>query len=408
MKCPKPATVSGPVGPSGVARLCSTALSIIFLLLICSLLSACAPVSSPSRQFDTLAALQLPSGLVTVAAVQELPPTPQLLELDREMRAFVALYTRDARGKRQRLRMLHRAVSGRATLGVDYDPFAEGTAREVFHSSQANCLSFANLMVALAREAGLDARYQWVRVRPQWTRMGERVALRLHVNTTVRFGRAQSYMVDIDPLPAPDMTDSRELSDREAQALFHANIAMSALAIENLREAWLQAVRALQLSPGMAHLWVNIGAIYRAAGQHRDAQSSYLYALELDDSDTSAMNNLAVLYRLEGNQERYQYWSSKIDDYRDLSPYYHAWLGDQASEEGKWHGALNHYKTAIKLHPNDSKLLFATGQIYAKLDQPRAALRYIQRAIDNSALRSEQERYRLKYEEVKTRQRANF
>ena len=51
-----------------------------------------------------------------------------------------------------------------------------------------------------------------------------------------------------------------------------STIAMEALAKEELERAWINAVRALQISPAIAHLWVNLGAIYRHAGQHRAAQ----------------------------------------------------------------------------------------------------------------------------------------
>ena len=85
--------------------------------------------------------------------------TPDLLELDDNRRAFVERYTGDVSGERARLMTLHRAIKGSATLGVRYDPDADGTARDAFHRGTANCLSYASLFVALAREAGLDAGY---------------------------------------------------------------------------------------------------------------------------------------------------------------------------------------------------------------------------------------------------------
>ena len=149
-----------------------------------------------------------------------------------------------------------------------YDPEAGGTARDAFHRGTANCLSYASLFVALAREAGLDADYQWLEVSPRWMRDGERVTVRLHVNVLVKLGQGEQFMVDIDPLESRDIAGSRQISDTDALALYHSNIAMNALADEHTEEAWLQAVRALQLSPGTAHLWVNLGAVYRFNGQH--------------------------------------------------------------------------------------------------------------------------------------------
>ncbi len=370
-----------------------------FALCLLSLVVACSSVPENGRLAE-LPPLILPAGDLTLADVAALD-NPDLLATDDAMREFVDLYTADTSGSRQRLESLHRAVNGRATLGIDYDPFAEGTALDVFYDGAANCLSYANLFVALAREAGLDARYQWVEVRPEWTRMGERVAVRLHVNSVVHLSRNDRFMVDIDPLPSRNITGSRELSDADALALYHNNIAMDALADEDLTQAWLRAARSLQLSPGMALLWTNIGAIYRRAGQHREAEWAYLHALDLDSGERSAMNNLMVLYQLQGREEERAHWASRVERHRESNPYYHAWLGDQAGEEGDWRAALGHYKDALELQPEDANLHFAAGLIYEQLDRPRAAQRYVEQAIERASLTRDRERYRMKLDELR-------
>ena len=192
---------------------------IFVLFVLVPLLVACSSTPLFRTRVADLAPLQLAEQEIAVGYVAFLAPTPDLLAVDDDMRDFIQRYAGDRSGRRQRLLSLHRAVSGSATLGIEYDPMAEGTAAEVFHSQEANCLSYANLFVALAREADLDAAYQWVEVRPQWTRMGERVAVRLHVNAVIHLNRKDRFMVDIDPLPSRDITGSQEMSDTDAAAL---------------------------------------------------------------------------------------------------------------------------------------------------------------------------------------------
>jgi len=381
---------------------------IMFVVTLGAALLACSSLTENPRSVSELAPLQLQGRAVTVAEVAARAPTPDLLAIDQEMRDFVALYTGGVRNSRQRLTMLHRAIIGAATLDLQYDPVAEGTAIEVFHRGSANCLSYANLFVALAREAGLDAGYQWLEMRPQWTRLGERVMVRLHVNVMVKVNSREHYMVDIDPLPSRDIAGSQAISDTEAQALYHSNIAMEALAAEQLEQAWLNAVRALQLSPGTAHLWVNLGAIYRFAGQHREAESSYLYALQLDPWDRSAMNNLVVLYGIEGRAQDRDYWQVQVAHYRDENPYYHAWLGDQAAEAQDWQAALRHYEEALALLPEDSRLLYAAGISHYQLDELADASTYIKRAIKTANLRSDIEAYQLQLDAVRRKQLAGI
>lgn len=377
--------------PSGCfpAQRC-TALAV---LLICAALVGCSTQSIGSyRQVYTLAPLQLPDRLVTLEQASAVP-TPELLTIDDDMRAFVARYVGDISYPRQRLEMLHSAISGSATLGVDYQQFAGGTAADVFHRGTANCLSYASLFVAMAREAGLDAQYQWLEVRPQWTRQGERVMVRLHVNVAVKMRGKAQFMVDIDPLESRDIASSQLIRDRDAQALHHSNIAMEALAINDLETAWLNAVRALQLSPDIAHLWVNLGAIYRMADQHRDAEGAYLQALRLDSWDRSAMNNLAVLYGIEGRTEEQSHWAGKVNRYRESNPYYHAWLGDKAGETDDWRQAAQYYEKAVSMRPDDSSLLYALGVIHTKLGEVALATEYLEKAIDSAVLYSDKKTY---------------
>ena len=376
----------------------------VALVLLVALLQACSSTPFSARHVADLPPLQLEDRTLILEDVARETTTPDLLALDDEMRYFVQLYAGELRSDHQRLMMLHRAVIGTGSLNLEYQPFAGGTAQEVFHRGSANCLSYASLMVALAREAGLDARYQWLEVRPQWTRMGERVMVRLHVNVVVKLQRGHEYMVDIDPLPTRDIAGSREISDEDAQALYHNNIAMDALANEDMQQAWLHAVRALQLSPAEPHLWVNLGAIYRYAGQYAAAEENYLYALELDPWERSAMNNLTVLYGMQGREEEREQWLSKVEYYRNANPYFHAWLGDKAADSGDWHEALQHYEEALDLLPGDSSLLYATGLIYYQLDELQEASGYIERAIEQATLSSELETYRLQLKTLRRKQ----
>lgn len=385
--------------------LCRRVFAGLFSLLV---LAGCSTSPVASRAVSDLPPLQLATHSLEVAQVAALAPTPDLLATDQEMLDFVQLYTKGVGNSRQRLMMLLRAVTGAGTLDLQYDALAQGTASEVFHRGSANCLSFAHLFIALAREAGLEASYQWLEVRPQWTRSGERVMLGLHVNVLVNLGSGGQYMVDIDPVPSRDIAGSRVISDADAKALHHNNIAMDALANLELEQAWLHLVRALQLSPRTPHLWVNMGAIYRLAGQHRAAESSYLYALQLDSRDRSAMNNLVVLYGIEGRDEDRAYWELQVGAYREANPYYHAWLGEQAAQGDDWPVALQHYQRAVSLLPDDSRLLYATGMIYYRLDELTPASAYIQRAIDSADLRSDIEGYQLQLDALQREQLAGL
>jgi len=368
--------------------------------LLAAALAACSANPPARKALEALPPLQVGDRQIAPGEVRERAPTPDLLAVDDAMRDFVQRYTGGVVRAQQRLINLHSAVLGAASLGIRYDPAAEGSAREVFHRGTANCLSYATLFVALAREAGLDADYQWLKVRPEWSMRGERVQVRLHVNVLVKATKNDRFMVDIEPVPTRDIADSRTISDRDAEALYHANIAMDALAADNVELAWIHSVRALQLSPDMPHLWVNLGATYRYSGQHRDAERSYLYALELDPRHDPAMNNLVVLYAMEGREAERAYWDARVASYREDNPYYHAWLGDQAADADNWRQALEYYERAVELLPDDSRLLYALGLVHVELNQPAQASAYLRRAIEHATLRSDINAYETRLQSV--------
>ena len=176
------------------------------ILVSCLLASGCVTGGAGSADLAVVEPLQLADRVLTIEDVDAAPGAPDLLAVDDAMRHFVDTYAGARGSQRSRLMNIHQAVKSAGILDMRYDPFADGTASEAFHSGTANCLSYANLFVALAREAGLNASYQWLEVRPQWTRMGERVAVRLHVNVLVKTNRGEQYMIDIDPLPSRDLS----------------------------------------------------------------------------------------------------------------------------------------------------------------------------------------------------------
>ncbi|MEP0203783.1 MAG: tetratricopeptide repeat protein [Halioglobus sp.] len=379
-------------GSSAVAAMC--------------VLAGCASSGPPVYTVSELSPLYLDDTVLTADDVSQRIVTPDLLATTPEMKDWIRTFGGNRTNEKQRLFNLHQSVKSESMLGMQYDPFGDGTAQEVFHRGTANCLAYANFFVAMAREAGLNARYQWLEVRPQWSRMGERVAVRLHVNVLVITRDGQQYMVDIDPLQSRDITGSRTLKDAEGAALYHNNIAMTALAEEDLETAWLNGAKALQLSPEMGHLWVNMGAIYRVSDQHDAAEKSYFRALQLDPQDRSAMNNLVVLYDKMGRDEERNYWVERVERYRTSNPYYHAWLGDKAGEAGDIPQALVHYEQALALRPDDSRLLYSVGIIHFKLDDFDSATVYIERAISQAQLRADVDTYRLHLEAVRREQLA--
>lgn len=375
-------------------------------LLCLYLLGGCAAL--PQLAFDkaALPPLELDGQLYLPEDVNADLQPRDILATTEEMREFAVRHTGGNNYSRTRLMSLHWAVKSKGMLGMHYDPFAEGTARQAFERGSANCLSYAHMFIALAREVGLDARYQWMEVRPEWHRMGERVAVRLHVNVLVRMRDGSEYTVDIDPLNRAQVAGTRRMSDAEGLALYYNNIAMNALGEERPVEAWQYLVRGLEVAPGLSHLWVNLGAIYRYSGQYRAAEQAYFRALGIDHRDRSAMNNLVVLYEAQDRIDERDYWLDQLKHYREMNPYFHANLGNIAMEEGRWDDAYAHYSRARALQPNDGELVYSQGLAEYRRGNQAEAERLILKAIDKAAYQVVKEQYRVQLRSIREEQAA--
>ncbi|MEM0954082.1 MAG: tetratricopeptide repeat protein [Pseudomonadota bacterium] len=336
--------------------------------------------------------LQLDSQELSAEDALAVVSTPELLALTDEMRSFVDRYVYgDAR---QRLHLLHRGLISPALVGIEYSPDADGSAAEAFHSGAANCLSYAHLFIALARYAGLDARYLSVSLRPEWSRHGSKIALRKHVNVAVTLRNGDRYVVDIDPVSRDRIAHSDVLTDKQAFALYHGNVAMGALLAGDDETAFTQALRAIQLAPDIDYLWINLGAIYRQRQQDNVAETLYHTALQLNPNSRTAMNNLAVLHESRGDSAQAAQWAARVQQRRNRNPFYHYYLGEVAESEGDYLAALEHFGRAIELHESEAEFYYRMARIYLTLNQRDRSRDYAEEAVARATLVRERQSYK--------------
>jgi len=355
---------------------------------------------SPGSSLTAIPALERPDGVLSPEQALDALPDTALLEVTPAMRAFVLKHTAGLPTQRQRLTALHGAIRGAGVLDLDYDVNFTGSAIETFEARRANCLSYAHLLVALAREAGLHARYQEVMLRPNWSRQGDTAIVGLHVNVVLGLRNGEQLVADIDPLVPGEATGTRRVSDREAAAMHFSNMAVEALTHEQLVLAYQRLVKALTLAPDVAHLWLNLGSVLRRNGQIDAAEQAYFKALDLDPEQSSAMNNLALLYDLRGDTALADQWRQRVNRQRQRNPHYHAWLGTQAQQEGDLAEALTHYQRALRLRSDIASIHFDIANIYLALGDQEQGRVHRRRAVQLAPSRYERNLYELRNGEL--------
>jgi Flp pilus assembly protein TadD len=344
-------------------------LFVLRLIAVALLLNACSSTSRLGFSPLSLPPLQLDEGELSPSSALASVENYQLLTVSPEMIRYFDRYVSRSMPAQQRARMIHRVLSSPAFLAVEYERSKTLTAEQVFFSGAANCLGFANAYIALARQYGLNARYQLLEKHPEWTVQGEQIALEIHVNSLVRLRNAGELTVDIDRPGSRQAGRPAKVSDEVAKALFYNNLAIDQFSQGDQPGAYRLLVKAIQLAPDNAMLWSNLGVIYRNNQQYQHAENAYHNSLQLDPDTHTAITNLAALYQHTGQTEKYAKYFEKMSQLRLQNPYYHYYLARQAEQDNDYSTAINHINRAIKIKKDEADFAALLDQLYRQSRQ---------------------------------------
>lgn len=324
---------------------------VVLLLATAFFLTSCASLQTPRLTPPPL----LHSGPeIQVADVDVLAVSPA-------MEAFLDRYILKYDDKHTRLYLLAGSVTGGGILGFDYDESLTLTASEAFQRRAGNCIGFANMMVAMARRAGLKAKYQEVLRRPVWSSQDDTVLLIKHINVIIESPR-YTYVLDVSGLEADPSMRRRTVQDSYAKALYLNNLGAEALLNDELPTAHAYLGRAINVEPTLTDPWVNMGVVFGRNEQLEDAVTVYSQALAIDGSSHSALSNLYEVYLEQDDLESAEMLQAKVDRYRQNNPYHLLGLSEEALEQARFEDSLRFLKKAIRKKNNDHLLHFAMAK----------------------------------------------
>ena len=258
------------------------------------------------------------------------------LGVSASMKQFIRNYAPEDMANGRKAWNLAYAALDPMLLNFDYDSSLTLTAAETFNRRTGNCLGFSSMFIAMAREAGLDAWFQEVKVPPEWTNVNETLLVSMHVNAVVQDAWSE-YVVDVTGAKRTEWVRIRKLSDAEAEAQYYNNHGADALVKSDLARAFAYLVKAIRIAPDTSYIWSNLGVVYSRNGQLEDAKQAYHAALEINPAETVALNNLHRIYVEEGDLAAGRKGhGSKVERHRRKNPYYLYHLSAQAVEEQRY------------------------------------------------------------------------
>jgi Flp pilus assembly protein TadD len=358
-------------------------------------LTGCAASLSQPQAIPT-AELLSGARLFDASVTNATAPRPDLFALDASMRSFVTAQIGDAGNTRTKLRRLLDGMTKSGLFSLEYTDGTTRTPRETFHEQVGNCLSFTMLFVALAREAGLEARYQLVKIPPVWSSESDLVILNNHVNALVKMPFGADYMVDFNMADFKGDYERYVVDDAYAIALYHNNLGVEALSEHDYRTSLLHLREAIRAYPDLADAWVNLCVLYSRRQLYDHAEAAYLEGLRRDSGTRSAFVNLATLYAGLGNEERAREYARKVRLYQERNPYYHYALAKRAYRERRMDDALQSLDKALRLKRDEHLFYFLRGLAYHDLGDTHAARMSFVQAQENARYTDVAQKYAAK------------
>lgn len=358
------------------------------VLLALALSGACtAPLvhRSPGLTVDTLPPLFPAASPEDSAAADPTPvnayPAEEMLELPEALRGQLRREIAPIASKRRRADRLLQFLFDDTGLGLSYHYDANLSPAEVYARGVGNCISLSMLVVASAREVGLDARFQEVRTDRNWKRVGSVFFMDRHVNVRIHGILAKrDYVVDLRPTPATLEQPVQALSDRETFGHFYNNLAALALSRDEDRLSLSWFRRALENAPQTAFIWANLGTLYLRHERYEATAGILEHALALDPREYLAISKLAHVYDRLGREEAAARLADRAEQIRMRNPYYLALLAETALESGRTGDAARQIDRALQMARDDPALQLLDGRLHLARGNEDLARRSLHRA----------------------------
>ena len=315
----------------------------------------------------------------TVAEVA-MPVPDDVMALPGELRArFKAQVLDRTRAPYLRLERIMVFLFDPAGLGMTYTPDATYTVEQAYRKREANCLSFTLLVLALAREAGLDAEAQYFDEVLTWRQQDANIVQGNHVNAGVRI-RQQRYTVDVasDDIIVRGMPE--RIDDQRLVALYYSNRAMELTLDGEHAAAVPYMAQAMALDQRSATLWSNAGVLRLRNGDEAGADAAFAHALSLDPRHSGALFNLIQSHERHGDAAALERLQRRARKALANNPFHHFLQGHAAETRGDPEAAIAHYRRAIRLQDDEHRFYFAMARAYAQVGDTRHAIRLLEHA----------------------------
>jgi tetratricopeptide (TPR) repeat protein len=295
----------------------------------------------------------------------------------------------DARGPQQGL---FDALHARG-LKLDYDSAVTRNAAQAFEARAGNCLSLVIMTAALAKELGLEVKYQRVVSEDMWSRSGETYFASAHVNVTlarkyrdprVRFDEKQ--MLTIDFMPPTANAFPAHLGSLGARGGRHVHEQPRRRGARGgpAGRRVLVGARGDRAGPGYSSAYNTLGVVYKKHGNLREAEAVLASVLEREPRNVNAMQNLALVYNDQGREREADALTERLERLQPNPPFHDFDLGIAAMQAGDYRRARRLFTREVERDGYYHEFHYWLAAACWRLGDADCTRKHLASAIENS------------------------
>lgn len=289
---------------------------------------------------------------------------------------------------RQRLEVLQNAMF-KSEFYFGYEEDLTLTAAEAFEQGRGNCMSFTALFVAMSRSAGIHTFLMSVRRAPEVDRRDDLVVVNHHVVAGHR-GPQEVSVYDFYVTSAAPFIQQFVIDDVMATAMYHNNLGGAAIRDGDLELAFRHLAVTTALAPEWAPGWVNLGVARFRSGDTNRALASYQRALEVEPNNSSALTNMAYVYRYLGHQGEAE-TALRAAAQRTTNPFTLIAIADSEMLRGNYDHAESYLRKAKRWYRQEPEVYDALARLARYREDERRAEKHLARAAELRRRKAEAE-----------------
>lgn len=290
---------------------------------------------------------------------------------------------------------------------LTYNHTTTRTVSETLAARQANCLSLSILTYSIAKEIGIEAVFQDVKIPEYWSSDTNQTWLNGHINVKLLQNRqlhhssglvllGRDIVVDFDRNSIKQHFATTTIKPRRVVAMFYNNKAAENFNQFNIAQTYRYYRSAIAADPDYAVTWSNLAVLYRQLELYSLAEQAYHHSLALDPTSTNALSNLAVLYRHNGNINAAKQLEQRVHEKRKDNPWYYVMLGNEAIKRNELDAAIALFQQALALSNDIHEALFGLAKSHFALNNTSKAAHYLEKAHRAAKLTADKQRYQHK------------